>query len=145
MILTNFFSRKINTIIKELSFVGVSNITVYSEEQLAVAIQQPRVLIECNSTPTSLNNLFKVYIVFSNTIENTLKTSSEMFKVMNVIDKVLMFSKENSGMYKVKQQRAIGDNVVWELNYNKSVKAINSEVFKYNRTHTGNGNLHISY
>jgi len=145
MILTNFFSRKINTIIKELSFVGITNVMVYREEEVVVAVQEPRVLIECNSSPTSLNNLFKVYIVFSNTEENAFKTSSEMFKVMNVIDKILMFSKENSGMYKVKQQRTIGDNVVWELSYNKSVKAISREAFKYSSTHTGNGNIYISY
>jgi len=145
MILTNFFSRKINTLIKELSFVGITNVTVYTEEQVAKAAQEPRVLIECNSNPTSLNNLFKVYMVFRNTVENALDTSNEMFKVMNVIDKVLMFSKENSGMYKVKQQRIIGDNVVWEMSYNKSVKTINKDAFKYTSTHTGNSNLRLNY
>jgi len=145
MILTNFFSRKINTLIKELSFVGVANITVYTEEQVAIAVQEPRVLIECNSNPTSLNNLFKVYIVFLNTDEHALDTSSEMFQVMNVVDKVLMFSKENSGMYKVKQQRMIGDNVVWEMSYNKSVNTINRDAFKYSSTHTGNSGLRLSY
>jgi len=145
MILTNFFSRKINTIIKELSFVGVTNITVYTAEEVAVAVKEPRVLIECNSTPTSLNNLFKVYIVFLNTTENALNISSEMFQVMDVIDKVLMFSKENSGMYKVKQQKIIGNNVVWEMSYNKSVNTIKKDSFKYSSSHTGNSSLRVNY